>query len=128
MPKSKSDFNSLARARESTARSERRPAWDPCSSATVFDELCSAQADGSESEIGAGICGTLDLPRMDTPVLPGVAKEVAKLLCEFEARNGFKTDILKYIKIGFAGGVFQPLLLGPAQVGVLSPEARAPIC
>ena len=29
--KSKSDFNSLACARESTARSERRPAWDPYS-------------------------------------------------------------------------------------------------
>ena len=50
---------------------------------------------------------------MDTAALPGVAKEAAKLLFEFEARNGFKTDILKYIKIGFAGGVFQPLLLGP---------------
>ena len=49
---------------------------------------------------------------MDTPALPGVAKENAKLLVEFEGRNGFKTDILKYIKIGFAGGVFQPLLLG----------------
>ena len=67
---SKSDFNSLARARESTARSERRPAWDPCSSATLFDELCSAQADGSESEIGAGICGLLDLVGMDTPAVP----------------------------------------------------------
>ena len=47
----------------------------------------------------------------DTHVLPGVANEAAKLLFEFEARNGFKTDILKYLKIGFAGGVFQPLLL-----------------
>ena len=46
---------------------------------------------------------------MDTPALPGVAKEQLTLLFEFEARNGFKTDILKYIKIGFAGGVFQPL-------------------
>ena len=54
---------------------------------------------------------------MDTPVLPCVANEVAKLLFEFEARNGFKTDILKYIKIGFAGGVFQPLLLGPRARG-----------
>ena len=54
---------------------------------------------------------------MDTMVLPGVANEVAKLLCEFEARNGFKTDILKYLKIGFAGGVFQPLLLGPRARG-----------
>ena len=72
-----------------------------------------AQADGSESEIGAGICGPLDLLPMDTPVLPGVAKEALTLLFEFEARKGFKTDILKYIKIGFAGGVFQPLLLGP---------------
>ena len=53
----------------------------------------------------------------DTHVLPGVAKEVAKLLCEFEARNGFKTDILKYLKIGFAGGVFQPLLLRPRARG-----------
>ena len=50
---------------------------------------------------------------MDTLVLPGVAKEAASLLFEFEARNGFKTDILKYLKIGFAGGVFQPLLLRP---------------
>ena len=70
-----------------------------------------AQADGSESEIGAAICGTLDLGRMDTPVLPGVPNEALTLLFEFEARNGLKTDILKYIKIGFAGGVFQSLLL-----------------
>ena len=54
---------------------------------------------------------------MDTPVLPGVAKEALTLLFEFEARNGFKTDILKYLKIGFAGGVFQPLLLGPRARG-----------
>ena len=53
---------------------------------------------------------------MDTPALPGVAKEQLTLLFEFEARNGFKTDILKYIKIGFAGGVFQPLLLAPRAV------------
>ena len=71
-----------------------------------------AQADGSESEIGAAICGPSEVGRTDTGVLPGVAKEVAKLFVEFEARNGFKTDILKYIKICFAGGVFQPLLLG----------------
>ena len=42
--------------------------------AVAFDELCSAQADGSESEIGAGICGLLDLVSMDIPALPGVAK------------------------------------------------------
>ena len=72
-----------------------------------------AQADGSESEIRAAICGTSDLLSMDTLILPGVAKKVANIVFEFEARNGFKTDILKYIKIGFAGGVFQPLLLGP---------------
>ena len=70
-----------------------------------------AQADGVECEKGAAICGTSDLPTTDTPVLPGVAKEVAKLLFEFEARNGFMTDILKYIKVGFVGGVFQPLIL-----------------
>ena len=58
---------------------------------------------------------------MDTHVLPGVAKEAASLLFEFEARNGFKTDILKYIKIGFAGGVFQPLLLGPRARGCSGP-------
>ena len=80
-----------------------------------------AQADGVESEKGAAICGTLDLPRMDTPVLPGVAKEQLTLLFEFEARNGFKTDILKYLKIGFAGGVFQPLLLGPRARGCSGP-------
>ena len=80
-----------------------------------------AQADGIESEKGAAICGTLDLATTDTAVLPGVAKEHAKLLCEFEARNGFKTDIPKYIKIGFAGGVFQPLLLGPRARGCYEP-------
>ena len=58
---------------------------------------------------------------MDTPVLPGVANEVAKLLFAFEARNGSKTDILKYIKIGFVGGVFQPLLLGPHARGCSGP-------
>ena len=58
---------------------------------------------------------------MDTPVLPGVAKEAASLLFEFEAKNGFKTDILKYIKIGFAGGVLQPLLLGPRAGGCSGP-------
>ena len=58
---------------------------------------------------------------MDTVVLPGVAKEVAKLFVEFEARNGFKTDILKYIKIGFAGGVFQPLLFGSRAYGCFGP-------
>ena len=89
--------------------------------AVVFDELCSAQADGSESEIGAGICGPLDLLPMDTPALPCDSKEVAKLFVEFEARNGFKTDILKYIKIGFAGGVFQPLLLGSRACGCYEP-------
>ena len=46
-----------------------------------------AQADGSESEIGAGICGHLDLVGLDTPALPGVANEALTLLCEFEARN-----------------------------------------
>ena len=58
---------------------------------------------------------------MDTPALPGVAKENAKLFVEFEARNGCKTDILKYIKIGFAGGVFQPLLLGSCACGCSGP-------
>ena len=110
-----------AGARESTVRSERRPARYPCSYATVFDELCSAQADGVESEKGAGICGTSDLGLTDTAALPGVAKEQLTLLFEFEARNGFKTDILKYIKIGFAGGVFQPLLLGPRARGCSGP-------
>ena len=72
-----------------------------------------AQADGVECEKGAAICGTSDLPATDTPVLPCGFIAASKLLFEFEARNGFMTDILKYIKIGFAGGVFQPLLLGP---------------
>ena len=58
---------------------------------------------------------------MDTVVLPGVAKEALTLLFEFEARNGFKTDILKYLKTGFAGGVFQPLLLGPRARGCSVP-------
>ena len=55
----------------------------------------------------------MDLPTTDIHGLLYVAKEQLTLLFEFEARNGLKTDILKYIKIGFAGGVFQPLLLGP---------------
>ena len=58
---------------------------------------------------------------MNTSALPGVAKEALTLLFEFEARNGFKTDILQYIKIGFAGGVFQPLLLGPRARGCSVP-------
>ena len=58
---------------------------------------------------------------MDTSVLPGVAKEALTLLFEFEARNGFRTDILKYIKIGFAGGVFQPLLLRTRAHGCSGP-------
>ena len=70
-----------------------------------------AQADGVESEKGAAICGTSDLPTTDTPVLPRGFIEQLKLLFEFEVRKGFMMDILKYIKIGFAGGVFQPLLL-----------------
>ena len=80
-----------------------------------------AHADVLESEKGAAICGTLDLGGTDTLVLPGVAKEAFTLLCEFEARNGFKTDILKYLKIGFAGGVFQPLLLGSRARGCSGP-------
>ena len=80
-----------------------------------------AQADGIESEKGAAICGTLDLSRTDTSVLPGVAKEAASLLFEFEARNGFMTDFLKYIRIDFAGGVFQPLLLGTRACGCSEP-------
>ena len=80
-----------------------------------------AQTDGIESEKGATICGPLDLARTDTAALPGVAQEVAKLLFEFEARNGLKTDILKYIKIGFAGGVFQPPLFAPRARGCSGP-------
>ena len=87
-----------------------------------------AHADGIESEKGATICGTLDLPRMDTPVLLGVAKEALTLLFEFEARNGLMTDILKYIKIGFAGDVFHHFYSAPAHVSVPSLEAHAPIC
>ena len=59
--------------------------------------------------------------RTDTLGLPDVAKEALTLLFEFEARKGFMTDILKYIKIGFAGGVFQPLLLGPRARGCSGP-------
>ena len=80
-----------------------------------------AQADGVESEKGAGICGASDLPTTDTLGLPDVAKEALTLLFEFDARKGFMMDILKYIKIGFAGGVFQPLLLGPRARGCSGP-------
>ena len=80
-----------------------------------------AQADGVESEKGAGICGTSDLPATDTPGLPSVAKKALTLLFDFEARKGFMMDILKYIKVGFAGGVFQPLLLSIRARGCSEP-------
>ena len=80
-----------------------------------------AQADGSESEIGAAICGPSEVGRTYTAALPGVAKEQLTLFFEFEVRNGFMTDILKYIKIGFAGGVFQPLVFGPRARGCSVP-------
>ena len=80
-----------------------------------------AQADGSESEIGAAICGPSEVGQMDTPALPCGFITASKLLFEFEVRNGLNTDILKYIKIGFAGGVFQPLLLGPRARGCSAP-------
>ena len=80
-----------------------------------------AQADGVECEKGAAICGTSDLPTTAKAGLPGGFIAAAKLLFEFEARKGFMMDILKYIKIGFAGGVFQPLLLGPRARGCSEP-------
>ena len=70
-----------------------------------------AHADGVESEEGAAICGTSDLPTTAKAGLPGGFIAAAKLLFEFEVRKGFMVDILKYIKIGFAGGVFQPPLV-----------------
>ena len=82
-----------------------------------------AQADGVECEKGAAICGTSDLPTTDTPVLPCGFIAATSLLFEFEARKGFMTDILKYIKVGFAGGVFQPLLLGPRARGCSVPRS-----
>ena len=48
-----------------------------------------AQADGVESEKGAAICGTSDLPATDTPVLQCGFIAAAKLLFEFEVRKGF---------------------------------------
>ena len=48
-----------------------------------------AQADGVESEKGAAICGTSDLPATDTIGLPSVAKEALTLLFDFEARKVF---------------------------------------
>ena len=44
------------------------------------------------------------------PVLPCGFIEQLKLLFEFEVRKGFMMAILKYIKVVFAGGVFQPPL------------------
>ena len=72
-----------------------------------------AQADGVESEKGAAICGTSDLPATDTLVLPCGFIAASKLLFDFEVGKVFQTTILKYIKIGFAGGVFQPPLFSP---------------
>ena len=69
-----------------------------------------AHADGIAFEKGAAICGPSEVGPTNTTALPGVAKKHIKLLCEFEASNGFKTGIVKYIKIGFAGSVFHPLL------------------
>ena len=80
-----------------------------------------AQADGVECEKGAAICGTSDLPTTAKAGLSGGFIAAAKLLFEFEARKGFMMDILKYIKIGFAGGVFQPLILGPRARGCSVP-------
>ena len=74
----------------STVRSERRPARYPCSCRLQYLLVAMpAQADGVECEKGAAICGTSDLPTTDTHVLPCVAKEVAKLLFDFEVRKGF---------------------------------------
>ena len=80
-----------------------------------------AQADGVESEKGAGICGTSDLPTTAKAGLPGGFIAAAKLLFEFEVRKGFMMDILKYIKVGFAGGVFQPPLFSPRARGCFGP-------
>ena len=80
-----------------------------------------AQADGVESEKGAAICGTSDLPTTDTHVLLCGFIAAASLLFEFEARKGFMMDILKYIKIGFAGGVFRPPLVRPRARGCSGP-------
>ena len=80
-----------------------------------------AQADGVECEKGAAICGTSDLPTTAKAGLPCGFIAAVKLLFEFEARNGFMTDILKYIKVGFAGGVFQPLILGSRARGCSEP-------
>ena len=66
--------------------------------AVVLLVVMLAQADGSESEIGAGICGPLDLAMTDMTALPGVANEQLTLLFEFEARNGFKTPFLNIEK------------------------------
>ena len=84
-----------------------------------------AQADGVESEKGAAICGTSDLPATDTPVLPCGFKAAVKLLFEFEVRKGFMMDILKYIKVGFAGGVFQPLLFSIRARGCSEPGSAS---
>ena len=48
-----------------------------------------AQADGVESEKGAAICETSDLPATDTIGLLSVAKEALTLRFDFEARKGF---------------------------------------
>ena len=80
-----------------------------------------AHADGVESEKGAAICGTSDLPTTAKAGLPCGFISAASLLFEFEARKGFMTDILKYIKIGFAGGVFQPPLFSPRARGCSGP-------
>ena len=87
-----------------------------------------AQTDGIESEKAATICGPSEVGLTYMTALPGVANEHVKLLCEFEARSLFKTDIIKYIKIIFAGGVFQPLLFDPRARGCSGPGAHVPIC
>ena len=70
-----------------------------------------AQADGMDCKEGTGICGTSAVGPTAGAVLPGVAKEQLQLHFEFEARKGTFGTFLKYIKIDFAGGVFQPLLI-----------------
>ena len=97
-----------------TVRSERRPTQYACSCKLQYLLVVMlAQAHGMDPKEGTGVCGTLDVGTTARVALPCGFKEVATLLLKFEAgKRCFRTS-LKYIKVGFGGRRFQPLIFGP---------------
>ena len=71
-----------------------------------------AQAHGMDPKEGTGVCGTSDVGPTARVALPCGFKENATLLAGFEAGKRCLRTSLKYIKVGFTGGMFQPLING----------------